>query len=54
MYAWLWRHLPGPTPVRALLALALLAGVVTLLFLVVFPWAVQFVPGTDVSVEGGT
>ncbi len=50
MYAALWSLLPGPTPVRALIALVLLVGVIILLFTVVFPWASQFVPGQDVSV----
>lgn len=51
MYGWLWRHLPGPTAVRALLALLLLAAAVAALFLWVFPWAVEQLPGTEVSVE---
>jgi hypothetical protein len=38
MYAWLWRHLPGPRPVRALLASAILLAVLTALFLWGFPW----------------
>jgi hypothetical protein len=38
MYAWIWRHLPGATWVRALLSLLLIAVIVTVLFLVVFPW----------------
>jgi hypothetical protein len=51
MYAWIWRHLPGPTAVRALLALALLAGVVVILFTLVFPWATGVLPGQEVSVD---
>lgn len=50
MYAALWALLPGPTPVRILIALVLFALVLVLLFGVVFPWASQFVPGQDVSV----
>lgn len=50
MYAALWALLPGPTPVRALIALVLVALVLVLLFTVVFPWASQFVPGQEVSV----
>jgi hypothetical protein len=50
MYASLWRHLPGPWPVRALLSLALLAAVVVVLFLVVFPWAEPRLPFNDVTV----
>lgn len=51
MYAWIWRHLPGPTPVRLLVALLLVAAAVALLLTVVFPWAVTLLPGQDVSVE---
>ncbi len=50
MYAALWALLPGPTPVRALIALVLVALVLVLLFTVVFPWASQFIPGQEVSV----
>lgn len=32
MYAWLFRHLPGPLPVRVLLTLVLLAAVLVGLF----------------------
>lgn len=39
MYGWIWRHLPGPVWLRAIEAGLLLAGVVLLLFEVVFPWA---------------
>lgn len=53
MYGWLWRHLPGPTPVRVLLALALVAAVLAVLFLVVFPWAEPRLPFGDVTVEDG-
>jgi len=51
MYAWIWNHLPGPPAARATISLALLAAAVLLLFLVVFPWAVTWLPGQDVSVE---
>lgn len=51
MYPWIWRHLPGPWPVRALLALVLAAAVVLLLFTTVFPWAEQALPFLDVTVE---
>ena len=51
MYGWLWRHLPGPPPLRAFLALALLAGVVAVLFLWVFPWLEPRLPFTDVTVD---
>ncbi|RKS80342.1 hypothetical protein CLV35_0771 [Motilibacter peucedani] len=51
MYAWIWRHLPGPVAVRLLLALVLVAAVVALLFTVVFPWAEQVLPFTRVTVD---
>ena len=51
MYGWLWRRLPGPTPVRVVLALVLAALVVALLFLVVFPWLEPRLPFNDVTVD---
>ena len=39
MYAWIWRHLPGPLPVRGTTALVLVLAVVALLLFVVFPVA---------------
>lgn len=38
MYTWLWRHLPGPLPVRLAAAVLLAGGAVLVLFAVVFPW----------------
>jgi hypothetical protein len=54
MYAWIWRHLPGPTPVRVLVALALLAGVIAVLFTWVFPWLEPRLPFTDVTVNASS
>ncbi len=51
MYAWIWRHLPGPWPVAALLAALLAAAVVVLLFTTVFPWAEHSLPFLDVTVD---
>lgn len=51
MYAWIWRHLPGPWPVRALLSLMIAAAVVFGLFTVVFPWAEHALPFVDVTVD---
>lgn len=51
MYGWIYRHLPGPTPVRVLLALLLAAGVVTLLLFVVFPVVEPWVPLNDVTIR---
>ena len=50
MYAYLWRSLPGPRPVRVALVLILLAAVFLLLMEVVFPWLAQQLPHTDVTV----
>ena len=50
MYAWIWRHLPGPMPVRVLYAAALIVLVVLVLFTLVFPWAEDSLPFLDVTV----
>ncbi|VEG28736.1 hypothetical protein [Actinomyces howellii] len=39
MYGWIWRHLPGPTWLRLIESLVLVALVVLGLFEFVFPWA---------------
>lgn len=50
MYGFIWRLLPGPTAVKALLALALFALVVLVLFEWVFPWLAPLLPFNDVTV----
>jgi len=52
VYGWFWRHLPGPLPVRVLLAVLVLAAVVLLLFTVVFPQVEALLPYSDVTVDG--
>jgi hypothetical protein len=49
MYSWIWRHLPGPTAARLLQALLLVAAVIALLLLVVFPWAEPRLPFNSVT-----
>jgi hypothetical protein len=44
MYAWIWRHLPGGTGSKAVLALLLALAVVAVLLFVVFPWAEPWLP----------
>lgn len=44
MYAWIWRHLPGPFAVRILTATVLVLGVAALLLFVVFPWLEPMLP----------
>jgi hypothetical protein len=49
LYGWIWRHLPGPVPVKVLEALVLVGAVLALLFFVVFPWAEPRLPFNDVT-----
>jgi hypothetical protein len=51
MYAPLWRRLPGPPAVRALLAVLLAVAVVVLLWTVVFPLVEPLLPLDDVAVD---
>ena len=51
MYGWIWRHLPGPTPVRLLAAAVLVTLVVAALFTTVFPWAEDSLPFLKVTVD---
>ncbi|AJI80016.1 MULTISPECIES: hypothetical protein [Corynebacterium] len=50
MYRALWNLLPGPTAVKAVLAVALLIAVFFLLMEVVFPWVSAMMPYNDVAV----
>jgi hypothetical protein len=54
LYGWIWKHLPGPAPVKALLALALFAAVVLVLFQWVFPWLEPRLPFNQVTVDQST
>jgi hypothetical protein len=49
VYTWIWRHLPGPFAVKFVEAVLLIAAVLALLFLVVFPWAEPRLPFNDVT-----
>lgn len=51
MYAWLWRSLPGPLWVRLPLLLVLLAAVLVILFLWVFPSLAPYMPFNDNTIE---
>lgn len=51
MYAWVWRHLPGPWPAKLAVALVLAAVVVVVLFTVVFPWLEPRLPFSNVTVD---
>ena len=50
MYPWIWRHLPGGTRSRALLAVVLVLGICELLLFVVFPWIEPRLPFNQVTV----
>jgi hypothetical protein len=52
MYAWIWRHLPGPVAAKLLVAIVLVLGVAALLLFVVFPWLEPKLPFNQVSVTG--
>ena len=54
MYGWIWKHLPGPWPLKAFLALALLVAVVLVLFQWVFPWLEPRLPFNQVTVDEGS
>ena len=51
MYGFIWRHLPGPLAVRILLALVLVAAVVAVLFLWVFPAVAPIMPFNNGTVD---
>ena len=51
MYGFIWRHLPGPVLVRVLLALVLLAAVVAVLFVWVFPAVAPIMPFNNGTVD---
>lgn len=51
MYAALWRVLPGPKWLRALILAALAAGIVYLLFFHVFPWLGPLIDSGEVGLE---
>ncbi|MGC0367299.1 hypothetical protein ABH922_005351 [Rhodococcus sp. 27YEA15] len=50
MYGYLWSVLPGPRPVKALLAIIIVVAIVLLLMEVVFPWVSEHMPYSDVTV----
>lgn len=50
MYAWLWRHLPGPTVVRVLLATVAVVAVLAVCFVWVFPAIAPAMPFNDTTV----
>jgi hypothetical protein len=53
VYSWIWRHLPGPTGVRVVLALVLVLAVVFVCFQWLFPTIAPYVPFNDNTVGEG-
>jgi hypothetical protein len=51
MYGWIWRHLPGPTAVRAVIAVVLALGIIALLMFVIFPAVEPLLPFNEVTTE---
>lgn len=51
MYAWLWKHLPGPLAVRVIQCVLLAAVVVVVLFMFVFPWLEGHIRFDDTQVD---
>jgi len=51
MYEWIWRKLPGGLAGKIGGCVVLLAGVLALLFLVIFPWVEPRLPWNDVNVN---
>jgi len=46
IYAWIWSHLPGPLVVQVLLALALVACVLAICVLWLFPAVAAMIDGS--------
>lgn len=53
MYAAIWRLLPGPWPVKLLLAMILILAVVAVLFLYVFPVIAPYMPFAETEASVG-
>jgi len=53
MYASLWRVLPGPWPVKALISVILVDEVVAVCFLWLFPAVAPLMPFNDNTIQPG-
>jgi len=54
IYGAIWRALPGPTPLKVLQAVLLVALVVAVLFLWVFPHVAAYMPFNDNTVDAAS
>jgi hypothetical protein len=50
MYGWLWRHLPGPVPVRVVILVVAAAVVLAACFTWVFPAISPLMPFSNQTV----
>jgi hypothetical protein len=50
MYAWIFRHLPGPLWARILTSVVLVAAAVVLMVQFLFPWMSEFTSLTDSTI----
>jgi hypothetical protein len=50
MYAWIFRHLPGPLWLRILTSLVLISVALVLMVQFLFPWMSQFTQFTDSTI----
>ncbi len=53
MYAWIFRHLPGPLWLRICSSVLLLVGALALLLQIVFPWLSGLTHLTDSTIGSG-
>jgi cyanate permease len=38
MYGWIWKKLPGPWPVKLMIALTVFSGFLVFCYYIFFPW----------------
>ncbi|MFJ5862254.1 hypothetical protein ACIQCM_12595 [Pseudarthrobacter sp. NPDC092439] len=50
MYAWIFRHLPGPLWVRIVTSVVLVAAAVVLMVQFLFPWMSEYTSLTDSTI----
>lgn len=50
MYAWIFRHLPGPLWLRIVFSLVLVAVALVLMVQFLFPWMSHFTQFTDSTI----
>lgn len=53
MYSWIWRKIPGGLPGKLIGSVALTAGMLALLWFVVFPAVHPHMPWSNVDPAGG-